>query len=488
MPVVSAEPSRPRRTIRAVLRWLPAVVLAALVVVATGRVLDLEGPPTSTASIQEGNRPSTALLSLRRSLAPLRDAAADHALRRELDAFVASQPPDTCLQVEAGEVRYDHRGSDPQAPASLQKLLTAVAALTELGEDDTYETDVLSGPVTAGVVPGNLYLRGSGDPILATPAYVARERNQPQIFSNIDALADAVVDAGVTTITGSVVGDESRYDLVRYNPSLPSRLIAQGQVGPVSALSVNDGFAHDALDASGVFGPAPDPAAYAASVLDGALRARGIAIGGPPTSGTTPAEAVVTATLTSPPMSQIVTQMLRESDNNTAELLLKEIGFRRSGVGSFEAGLSATAAILDEAGIGIDGVVIADGSGLTTDNTVTCALVFDLLVHEPTDEVVRSALAVSGQTGTLAERWLGTDLVGRIRAKTGTLNQVTGLAGFADTAGGEAATFALLVNLTGSERIDLATIGAQQRLAEALVAHPDLPDVDHLRPGEAAGG
>lgn len=471
------------------LRWLPAGVLTAVTVVAASVVLDLAGPPTSEASIEDGPRPSVPLLSVRRNLDPLREAAADHRLRRDLTEFVASQPADTCLHVEAGRVSFDHRGDDPQAPASLQKLLTAVAALTELGPDETYETDVLSAPIVDGVVPGNLYLRGGGDPLLATAAYMARERNQPQIFSDIDRLADAVAAAGVRSVAGSVVGDDSRYDAVRYNPSLPSRFIAQGQIGPVSALSVNDGFAHDPFDPSGVFGPAPDPAAYAASVLDGALRARGITIGGPSTSGVTPADAVLTASHSSPPMSQIVSQMLRESDNNTAELVVKELGLRRTGEGSFSAGQGAVTAILTDAGLDVDDVVVADGSGLTADNVLSCDTVLDLLTHEPTDDLVRAGLAVAGESGTLARRWRDTELVGRLRAKTGTLNQVTALAGFAEPDDDdESVTFALVVNLAGPETIGLETIAAQQQLAELLVAHPRLPEVDHLRPSASGSG
>ena len=135
---------------------------------------------------------------------------------------------------------------------------------------------------------GDIFLRGGGDPILATAPYAARERNQPQIFSDIDRLADAVVAAGITNITGGVVGDESRYDAVRYNPVWPSRFIVQGQIGPLSALSVNDGYAYFPDDGGAVFGAAADPAVYAATVLEGALKARGVAFGVPPRSGLTP--------------------------------------------------------------------------------------------------------------------------------------------------------------------------------------------------------
>lgn len=475
----SPDRSRTRRAIRTLGRWLPPVVLAVIAVIAGVAVVDLQGPPTPTPTV-DGPRPDTPVLSLRRHLDPLRDLAADRSLRVDLDAFVAAQPADTCVHVRAGDIRYDHRIEDPQAPASVQKLLTAVAALSEIGPDTTLDTDVLTGDVAGGVVSGNLYVRGGGDPLLATADYTAREPNQPQISSSVEALADAVVAAGVTTIAGSVVGDESRYDQVRYNPAWPARYVAQGQIGPVSALSVNDGFAFFPETTGNGFGAAPDPAAYAATVIDAALRARGVQIGAPPTSGATPPGGEVLVTYSSPPVSEIVAQLLRESDNNTAEVLLKELGHRRSGEGSFGAGQAAVETILAEEGIDAGPVVVADGSGLATENVVTCELAVDLLEHAPTADAVRAGLAVAGESGTLARRWLGTELVGRVRAKTGTLNQVTALAGVAETGEGPA-TFATVVNLA-SGRIQLETVAAQQQLAEALVGHPRLPDVDHLRP------
>ncbi len=361
-----------------------------------------------------------------------------------------------------------------------------MAALTAIGPDATFDTDALAPPPMAGVVPGNLYVRGSGDPILANAAYVARERNQPQIFSDVDQLADAIVATGVTTVAGSVVGDDTRYDGVRYNPSWPSRFAGR-QAGPVSALSVNDGFAFVPGDA-GSFGAAPDPAAYAAAMVDGALRARGVTIGGPPVSGPTPADAVVLATHRSPPLSQIVTEMLRESDNNTAELLLKELGVRQGGGGSFAAGAAAVMQILGDAGVDLAGVHVTDGSGLSSDDTVTCDLVADLLGHDPTEGVIHDALAVAGESGTLARRWSDTDLVGNVRAKTGTLNQVTGLAGFAETADGTEATFALIANVAPPETIDSGVVAAQRGLVEVLHAYPALPDVSAVGPGRPAPG
>ena len=95
---------------------------------------------------------------------------------------------------------------------------------------------------------------------------------------------------------------------------------------------------------------------------------------------------------------------------------------------------------------------------------------------------VEAGLAVAGESGTLSRRWADTPLAGRIRAKTGTLNQVTGLAGHADAADGSDILFSLIVNLPPDEFVSAEMVAGQERLAEILTAHPDLPEVDHLRP------
>ena len=476
----SAEPDVDTGRLHAFARWLPVAILTVLLVGATGAVLRAGGPARPDA--RRDDAATTPLLSVRRSLDPLLRRSADARLDARLTEFVATQPADTCLSVRAEGVAFGHRADDPQSPASLQKLLTATAALLEFGPDRTYETALVAPPPTDGVIVGNLFVRGSGDPLLATTSYVARERNQPQTFSDYEQLADAVVAAGVRQVTGSVVGDEGRYDDVRYNPLWPTRFINQGQAGPLSALSVNDGFAYFP-DTDGTFGAAASPPQYAAQVLTDALRARGVLVDGDPIAGVTPPDLPVLATLESPPMQAIVAQMLQESDNNTAELVLKELGVARGGAGSFAAGQTAVSTILAEAGLGADdAMVVADGSGLAVEDQVTCDLVVDTLEHEPTTDTIEAGLAVAGESGTLVRRWLDTPLVGRVRAKTGTLNQVTGLAGHVDAEDGTDVRFSLIVNLPPDEFVSAEMVAAQQRLAEILTAHPDLPEVDHLRP------
>ena len=459
---------------------LPVVVLGALVAASLVMVDRLGETPTAAPSLG-AERPAVPLISVRRDLAPLADEAAQRRLVGALGAFVGTLPADTCLTVDAGDVRFDHRADDPQMPASATKVLTGVAALIALGEDFRYTTTV-SAPAAPvdGVVVGDLHLIGGGDPLLAQAEYAARYPT-PQVFSDLRALAAAVAAAGVVRVEGAVVGDESRYDTERYHPAWPPRFITQNQTGPLSALLVNDGFVEWPTTGLAPVEPAPDPPAHAAEVFRLLLEERGVTVAAGSRAGPAPAGAPVVAEHRSPTMREVVGQMLAESDNATAELLLKEVGLQVSGSGSFAAGAAAATQVLAEAGFDLEGTAVVDGSGLASENRLDCDLLMDLLEHPPTADAVREGLAVAGETGTLADRWQGTPLVGRVRAKTGTLNQASALAGVAAADAAEV-TFALVVNVAEPARIQLETIAAQQRLAELLIAHPDRPDLSAFAP------
>lgn len=464
-----------------VLVALPVLVLGALAAGSTAIAAGLAPPPPAEAS--DGRTPlDVPLLSVRRGLATVADAVAHRRLVGGMEQILAGLPADTCLTVEAGDVRFAHRADDPQAPASSIKILTGVAALLALGEDHRFVTTVATAaPPAGGVVAGDLHLIGGGDPLLAQAEYVARYPG-PQQLSDLRALARSVAAAGVTRVEGAVVGDDSRYDAERYHPAWPSRFIAQDQTGPLSALMVNDGFVRWPARGLGPVEPAPDPAAHAAEVFRLLLEERGVVVAAGSRSGPAPAGAPVVAEHRSPPLTEVVGQMLAQSDNATAELLLKELGRRVGGTGSFAAGAAAATQVLTDAGFDMTGVSVVDGSGLAPGNALDCDLLMELLSHPATADTVRDGLAVAGDTGTLADRFIGSPAAGLVRAKTGTLNQVTALAGLATTAGAGESTFALVVNVPASERIGLEVVAAQQRLAELLVAHPDRPDLSGFAP------
>ncbi|HRA34947.1 MAG TPA: D-alanyl-D-alanine carboxypeptidase/D-alanyl-D-alanine-endopeptidase, partial [Acidimicrobiales bacterium] len=163
--------------------------------------------------------------------------------------------------------------------------------------------------------------------------------------------------------------------------------------------------------------------------------------------GPAPPGAGELAAIDSAPLGDVVRQMLEESDNGTAELLTKELGVQAGTGGSTAAGTAAIVARAGELGVPTAGTVMADGSGLDRTNHTSCdALVGALVTSGGVDGAIGSRLPVAGRSGTLRDRFLGTPAQGRLRAKTGSLNSVTALAGFVTMSDGRTATFAYIAN------------------------------------------
>jgi D-alanyl-D-alanine carboxypeptidase/D-alanyl-D-alanine-endopeptidase (penicillin-binding protein 4) len=459
-------------------------VLAVLTIAAVSAAVGLEARVTAASEGVDGLVLRTPVLSVRRLPEVLVAPIADRRLRADLATWAATTPPASCALVhdEAGEVVLDLRSDLPLVPASAQKLATATAALLELGADVRLRTAVVGAAPVGGAVAGDLTLVGGGDPLLATPAYAARFERQPQVFTDIGALAQGLVDAGVRRVDGSIVGDEGRYDRERYVAGWPPRYLEQDVTGPLSALSVDDGFVAfpPTWGGPGELVPAADPAVHAAAVLTAELEARGVDVAGAPRSGAAPLGASELAGIDSPPLTELVAQLLLESDNGTAELLLKEIG-RLALDPSTAGGRARAVGALADAGVDLTGVELADGSGLGLGNRATCALLVELLERPGTGAVLRDGLPVAGRTGTLADRFLGTALEGHLAAKTGTLNSVASLAGVIDD-GDTTFTFAYVVNETSGVLDGVATAGSQLALGEVLLSWPRAPELAALRP------
>jgi D-alanyl-D-alanine carboxypeptidase/D-alanyl-D-alanine-endopeptidase (penicillin-binding protein 4) len=342
---------------------------------------------------------------------------------------------------------------------------------------------VASSAAQAGdVLPGDLVLVGGGDPLLASPDYATRFRRQPQVYTDLDELAAAVADRGIRRVEGAVVGNESRYDAARYVAGWPQRYIDQDAIGPLSALAVNDGFARypTADDRSIPLEPAPAPAVEAAAVFTRLLEARGIDVVGDPAAGPAPESGEELGAVESPPLVDVLGQLLLESDNSTAELLVKEMG-RAAGQPSTEGG----AAVVHDVVADLGDVVVVDGSGLSLDDRVSCEVLVDALLRPETGDVVDDLLPVAGQTGTLTERFVGTPLEGVLRAKTGSLTSVASLAGVVED-DDPALVFALVVNVPPPAKVPDGVELLQQRIGEALVAWPRGPDLARLGPRPAA--
>ena len=427
---------------------------------------------------------ATPVLSLRRVPAFLAGLAAGRRLHDDIDrAFVGAGFSATsgraCLVVHGADGRalYVRQPELALVPASTVKLLTAATALHRIGADARLTTDVRAGrgPV-AGVVEGDMWLVGGGDPLLATADFAAHAglSGRPRPASRLEDLADRIVAAGVRQVRGRLLGDDRRYDRVRYVPTWRPAYIEQGQSGPLSALIVNGGFTR--LRPTPL--PASAPAADAVAQLAVLLAQRGVRVGGFG-EGAAPVGAVPVASLDSLPMGQIVTEMLQASDNTTAELLTKELGFRFGGGGSTAAGVAVLRATAETLGRGAaDELVLRDGSGLDRSNRATCGSLTALLDTPAGRDALRASLPVAARSGTLAGRFAGTPAAGRLAAKTGSLEGVVALSGYATDAGDDALAFTILVN----DSRDAAARLLVDRVALVLVGHPRGPAPEELGP------
>ena len=451
------------------------LVLAVVAVVAAVLAVRAEAEPDAA-----GGRPeavahlATPVLSVRRVPDFLVDPVADTALQLSLLSFLQSAPPSTCLVVErtGGPRLVSHQPDLPLIPASTQKLLTAAAVLDVLDPASTLTTRaVAAAPPQGGVVAGDQWQVGGGDPLLATPDYVTRFEIQPWPRTAVEQLADRIAES-VTRVDGRVVGDDSRYDALRSVPTWPERYLGSGDVGSLSAVAVNDGY--EVYPA-----PSADPARSAAAILTELLEQRGVTVAGEPASGPAPAGAAEVATLPSLPLGEVVAHMVRDSDNESAELLVKELGREVAGSGTTAAGVQAATATLADAGVAMAGTTLTDGSGLDRGNRVTCATLVSLLEEEGPDSPVTSALPVAAEDGTLTERFAGSPAAGVLRGKTGTLLGVTGLTGFVDTPAGGHLTFAFLSNGEFDQEGGYALF---EQLGALLAAFPQGPSPDEVAP------
>jgi D-alanyl-D-alanine carboxypeptidase/D-alanyl-D-alanine-endopeptidase (penicillin-binding protein 4) len=427
-----------------------------------------------------------------------------------------------------GEVLYDRGGHQRVLVGSNQKLLTSTAALAALGPDFRFHTSVLAEAAPRnGIIEGDLYLRGTGDPTLLPSRY--------------DELATAVAARGITQVRGALVADDTWFDAVRLGTDWSWQDETFSYAAPISALSVspdadfNAGSVQvriapgaavgapalvDLLPATravhvenrALTGPAGsprrlsamrehgadrivvdgsvaldanpaqplrsvgDPTAYAADIFLDALARHGITVRTPTRTGATPAHASELAALESMPLRDLLVPFLKLSNNQIAEILVKTLGRQDIGTGSWDAGLRVVLRYVAAEGVDPERVQLADGSGLSTSNLVAPDDLTAVLVGvqaEPWFEGWYAALPIAGEPGrmlggTLAGRMLNTPAAGNVHAKTGSLTTASALSGYVSTATGERLAFSVVEN---------GFIGAppkevEDAVAEALASWP----------------
>jgi D-alanyl-D-alanine carboxypeptidase/D-alanyl-D-alanine-endopeptidase (penicillin-binding protein 4) len=350
------------------------------------------------------------------------------------------------LDLATGTVLYSQNPSRSLAPASNEKLPLTYAALVRLGPAFRIETDVLGQGEQDGTSwLGTLVLKGSGDPTLSS--------------GDLRALAGKVRSAGIRRVSGGIIGDESWFDARRTVAGWkPSFFI--GESAPLSALVVDRARVGRYITRT--------PALVAATEFRDALRAVGVAVDGPVRVDRADEYSIPLGEVFSPPLATIIRFMDRESDNFTAELLLKQLGAVELERGTSAAGASVVMRTLAEAGVPTAGVRIVDGSGLSRLDRLTAESLGGLLKVAWADPIVRpallAALPVAGVNGTLEGRLRRPPARGRVLAKTGTTRDASALSGYVRN------RFAFAVLQNGHPLSYWWARVAQDRFAQVLAA------------------
>lgn len=406
------------------------------------------------------------------------------------------------VDLATGEELFAHDADAPMNLASNTKVVTATAALATLGAGFRWRTAVFAAPPDpSGVIEGDLYLRGRGDPLLSA--------------GNLESLADELVARGVRRIDGQLVLDTSYFDdevepphfteqpaeraafrapvasLGVARSAVTLRVLAEPGGGASIQLvpdagnfiritkrdvkSVTTGRTrvridtklerdHTAYEVSGQIRlgegswdfrrRVDDPARFAGEVFRRALASRGITIRQRTLgSGAVPPTAKLLAFHDSLPLADVVRFMNKASDNYVAETLLKTLGAETRtapGPATWADGITAVRAYLAGIGLAPGSYRVGNGSGLFAATEVSARQLVTVLRAAHADYRIGpdllASLPIGGVDGTLARRWHDQPARGRVRAKTGTLEKVITLAGYIGVDSGRPLAFAILVN------------------------------------------
>ncbi|MDN5746281.1 MAG: D-alanyl-D-alanine carboxypeptidase/D-alanyl-D-alanine-endopeptidase [Nocardioidaceae bacterium] len=394
------------------------------------------------------------------------------------DALRALKNPDLGAHVlaavgpiEGKGYSYRLKGGSPLAiPASTTKLVTSTAALFLLGPERTFETTAV---LDRSTKTPRLVLVGGGDPFLARtperddPTDGTYQPNRANLRTLARRTAKALRNDGVTRVRLGY--DDTLFSGPAVHPSWEPGYVPE-ETPPISALWVDEGRDADGRRQAG------DPALAAVAAFRQQMVKAGIAVSGAAARVRAPSGHTPVGVVTSPTLAQIVQRLLEVSDNAAAEVLLRQAGLADQGEGSFEAGQRAVRRVLGANGVRLGSSVLYDGSGLSRANRLAPSVLVSVLRLAASDDhpelrPVLAALPVTGFTGSLTNRMDGGPAMslGRVRAKTGTLSNVSSLAGIAIDKDGDLMAFALMADRIKKPKSLLARV-AMDNAAAALGA------------------
>lgn len=342
-------------------------------------------------------------------------AEARPAWKRRIDHLVAGHSVGVSVS-DAGKTLYRWADKQKRTPASNQKMLLSMAVLDLIGPAETIPTHVRARKLSNGVVHGNLWLLGRGDPTLTGGG--AYGKSLPLGPSRVSTLVDRVKAAGIRRVTGRVMGSTGYFTRDWYAPGWKSFF-------PTYYVPLPTALAFEGNSYNGRY--ISNPEWRAARSLTNRLRAQGVAVGGKPGAGVPPSgRTTLVAQLQSPSLEELVAYTNRQSSNFFAEMLGKRLGaVVRKPPGSIARGAAVIARWT--AGRGVKAIA-RDSSGLSYENKVSPRGLVHLLAvaeRETWGKTFRETLPVPGQ-GTLEDRLGGV----KVRAKTGTLDGVSALSGW----------------------------------------------------------
>lgn len=443
---------------------------------------------------------------------PAPSTAAVQSLRAELDGIFAdptlrrAQIGAKVYSLNRSETIYELNPDRLYIPASVNKVLTAAAALIRLGPDYRFKTELLAeGRIENGVLEGNLVAVGSGD-----PTFSARYQGGDSLAAFRDWAAQ-LKEKGVQKITGAILGSSPGFtgpglgfgwewnDLVHAyaapvaglqfndnaltleispgdgqgNPALIRTLPLQGYLqihnnvktgaeGTPPEIRVEPGAGTEEVRVYGTI-PAAGipfkqdlavrrPVHYFLSALRQVLSNEGIQTAGcgiDETSAENPRGMRVLASRLSPPLASILKPLLKDSLNLQSESLVRALGLAIHGEGTFAAGKAVVEEMLQQMGMPAESYAYADGSGLSRLNLQSAEGIIRVLRfmrQDPGYPHFHDALSIAGVDGTLKSRLKDMAARGSVRAKTGSMTGVSAIAGYLETADGELLAFAIMMN------------------------------------------
>jgi D-alanyl-D-alanine carboxypeptidase/D-alanyl-D-alanine-endopeptidase (penicillin-binding protein 4) len=324
-----------------------------------------------------------------------------------------------------GEVLASHQPDAGRVPASTAKVLTGVAALTALDPATTLPTRVVR--VDAGTVA----LVGGGDMMLAPGAGdPAATVGHAGLGDLATSTAAALAQQGVTSVR--LVVDDSLFTGPTQSPGWDPSYVRDGFAAPVTALAVDIAKLRE-----GEYVPrSPDPSLAAGTVFAQRLAEAGVAVEGTPRRGTAPSDGSELARVESAPLVDVVHYFLETSDNTITEVVSRLVALDAGLPASFDGGTQAVLHQVSTLGVDTAGARLVDASGLAAGSSLSPALLADVvrLTTDPQHAALRDVavgMPVAGLSGTLSGRYTKSDARGLVRAKTGSLPNVTSLAGTA---------------------------------------------------------